>query len=191
MENGSIQVTEIINIMKEELEGSPLRVNEIAESQTAAEPRTPKQSEAKKKAEDKFIKEAASMGLSEEQARKLLATRTVNKEGQRHLPKEDTACSPEMIAYHDGRTDEDCQVNVLRSMKRDGGPTGLKHKLESLISGYDNDADRAQAAYDEFGKRLARMRLAMVCAINEARRRKAVAEDKDPKTITYLEVNGD
>lgn len=126
-------------------------------------------------------------GMSEEKAAEL-AKRLMGRKPQRRLPSTD-ALSPERIAHFEGRSDEQIELAAVQSIHLDGGPPGVIRAYERAMADATNDTERAERMRDLMAERMASIRTTVVAVINEQRRRRAVRDGVDPRSVKFIRVN--
>lgn len=173
--------TAIANTLKAEQHGgSELKVENVVEPEDA------------KPAIDKRRALLRLQGLSDDMIDKILPIVSTTRKTQRQLPVDGTVCSPEMIAFFEGRDDATITGDCVKGIRNDGGPYGPAGMYARLLVKLGVDAVTAKTAgevlADKVNHRIVAIRVNVVATINELRRRRAVADGLNPRAAKYLRV---
>lgn len=148
--------------------------------------------EGAKPAVDKRRALLRAQGLSDDVIDKILPVMAVTRKTQRQLPVDSTVCSPEMIAFFEGRDEGEVTADCVKGIRNDGGPYGPAGMYERTLVKLGVDAVTAKTAgevlADKVNHRIVAIRFNVVATINELRRRRAVADGLNPRAEKYLRV---
>ena len=163
-------------------------VSEVAEPEAVLVPDTTDEASRRKKRRNLFREKLASKGLDAATIDELAVAREVTGSGQRKHPTWATPCSLEMVAFFEGRANEELQAARAKACRLDGGPLGAEKRFEQIISSHPaEEAARQIAGLSR--ERMRSVRIYCISVDNELRRRDAVARGVDPKTIKYIAID--
>ncbi len=194
------EVAETVAAVKAiDAEVSEVVTSQVPEHATAITPDTPAKKAKRQAKRDLFAEQLRAEGLGPAVIAKLVVQREILHGRQRVHPTWRTVCSVEMVAFWatrlkvDGttevRTDEDIEADMIKLIRNDGGQVGPVERYRQFIAG-SNPAAAAVAIADHVGQRIKSIRIYVCSAINELRRRRAVAAGKNEQNINYLAVAG-
>lgn len=118
---------------------------------------------------DKVRAHLAAEGFTAEEIEKIVAIKMVIKKGQRQLPLAVPATAAAMIAFFDGRSDEQLEMDMIKGIHNDGGPYGPAGMYERLLVEHGVEATVAARAAEalavKVGHRITAIRMSVVATV--------------------------
>jgi hypothetical protein len=176
--------TDVLDVLREAVEGSHVQVEEVDAASTAAV------SSSSATRENKLRESLLAAGVDASMLDAVIAVKMVMKKGQRQLPLTAPATSVAMLTFFGGRTDEQLETDCVKGVRNDGGHLGPIGMYIQVLIDNGVEASAAKAAAEaiaaKVSHRVSSIRTNVVATINELRRRRALAAGLNPAAAKYL-----